>query len=386
MCFIGFGPNAIQAMTLISPEIAAAFEKVKSMSPFPEKDHVWYDVLHGDGDNAGKFIAEMASAKGFKHCGASRAQFLDELVKLIPKDVEITFGKKVTDVVENGNEDECLSIRFEDGTLAHADAVFGCDGIRSACRQILLGPEDVSAKAIYSGKYAYRKVVGMRKAVEVAGPEMQTRQIYVGKGGHLLMFPINDGKLLNIVAFKDAGDAPWTQRQWVIPSSREDLLNDFKLWGEKSTKILELIDKPEKWALFDHLPAPTYVKGNFCILGDAAHATTPHSGAGAGFAIEDVHLLSGLLTPNQIKSPSDIKYAFQAYDGIRRPRSQDLVRRSRSQGMLLDLQSPSGGKVTEEMLKESLASNMRWVWNVDLEGMLTKAKRLFNICQQAGTQ
>ena len=104
------------------------------------------------------------------------------------------------------------------------------------------------------------------------------------------MFPINNEKLLNVVAFKDAEGAPWIQKQWVVSSSREAMLYDFRDWGDKATSILQLIDKPEQWALFDHLSALTYAKGNFCILGDAAHATTPHSGAGVWFAIENVHL------------------------------------------------------------------------------------------------
>ena len=217
----------------------------------------------------------------------------------------------------------------------------------------------------------------MHKAVEACGPQMKTRQIYVGKGGHLLMFPINNGNLLNVVAFKDGKGTPWMQKQWVIPSSREDLLSDFKGWGENANKILELIDKPEKWALFDHLPAPTYAKGNFCLVGDAAHATTPHSGAGAGFAIEDVHLLSSVLTPDLIKSGFDIRYAFQAYDEVRRPRSQEMVTRSRTNGLLMDLQKEDGFEVTDEMLKQSLASNMKWIWEVDLERMLEEAHALF---------
>ena len=191
------------------------------------------------------------------------------------------------------------------------------------------------------------------------------------------MFPINNGNLLNVVAFKDAEGTPWMQKQWVIPSSHEDLLSDFKGWGEKATKILELIDKPEKWALFDHLPAPTYAKGNFCLVGDAAHATTPHSGAGAGFAIEDVHLLSSVLTPDLIKSRSDIRYAFKAYDEMRRPRSQEMVTRSRTNGLLMDLQREDGFEVTDEMLKQSLASNMKWVWEIDLERMLEEVHALF---------
>ena len=372
-------------MSLASPEIAKAFDRVKSSSPFPEKDHVWYDVRHGDGPRAGDFIAEMATSKGFRHCGASRAQFLDELVKLIPADVEIMFERKVTDVFEEGGEHGRLCIQFEGGASAHADGVIGCDGIRSACRRIMLGPENKSSSAVYSGKYAYRKVVGMSKAVEAGGPEMETRQIFVGNGGHLLMFPIDNGRLLNVVAFKDAEGRPWTQKQWVIPSSRADLLDDFKAWGDQAIKILELIDKPEKWALFDHLPAPTYAKGNFCLVGDAAHATTPHCGAGAGLAIEDVHLLSGLLIPDLIKSRSDITDAFKAYDEIRRPRSQELVTRSRTNGLMLDLQSEDGVEVTDEMLKMFLQSNMEWVWEVDLEKMQEEAQVLFRKYKQTHT-
>ena len=50
--------------------------------------------------------------------------------------------------------------------------------------------------------------------------------------------------------------------------------------GRRPARILELIDKPEKWVLFDHLPALTYTKGNFCLLGDVAQATTPIPGLG----------------------------------------------------------------------------------------------------------
>ncbi len=62
-------------------------------------------------------------------------------------------------------------------------------------------------------------------------------------------------------------------------------------------------------------------------------------GSGAGCAIEDVHLLSSLLTPSSIRTASDIKYAFLAYDAVRRPRSQELVTRLREQRNLLDPES-----------------------------------------------
>jgi salicylate hydroxylase len=111
-------------------------------------------------------------------------------------------------------------------------------------------------------------------------------------------------------------------------------------------------------------------------------------GAGAGCAIEDVHLLSGLLTPSIIKYASDIKYAFRAYDALRRPRSQELVRRSREQGHILELESKlpdlaDGNRdAWQEYLERELDVKPRWVWNVDLESMLAQAKELFKSLKQ----
>ena len=236
---VGLGPNAIKAMDLISPKITAAYNKVKTMNLWPEKASVWYSIRYGDGPIAGELIQEMTSERGFMPCSASRAQFLEKLVELLPKSVEVQFGKRIIDV-RGDEEDGKTRIRFEDGTEAYVDAVIGCDGIRSACRRILLGEDDRSANAVYSGKYAYRKVVDMKKAVRAVGPEVENRQMYLGHGGHILTYPIRNGKALNMVAFKDAGGAPWKQRQWIIPSTRDALLRDFKDWGEKPVKLLEV--------------------------------------------------------------------------------------------------------------------------------------------------
>jgi salicylate hydroxylase len=106
------------------------------------------------------------------------------------------------------------------------------------------------------------------------------------------------------------------------------------------------------------------------------------AGAGAGCAIEDVNLLSGLLAGSLIKSPADIKYTFRAYDALRRPRSQELVRRSREQGHWLELESQLPGlsdgnkDLWQKYLKTNIELNAGWVWNVNLESMLVEAKEL----------
>lgn len=238
---VGFGPNALKAMALISPNLISAYDKVKTPNQWPEKEHLWYDFRWAD---TGKLVMQVESERGFAHCNASRVHLLASFVDLVPKTVKVEFGKKVVDVQGYdgvGEEKGKTRIRFEDGTDAFADAVVGCDGIRSACRRILLDENEQSAHAVYSGKYAYRKVVEMKKAIEAVGPEVGNRQIYLGKGAHVLTFAIGGGQMLNVVAFKDGGGVPWTQRQWVVPSSREALLKDFAGCGDTASKILEVL-------------------------------------------------------------------------------------------------------------------------------------------------
>ncbi|CAG8960431.1 hypothetical protein HYFRA_00008150 [Hymenoscyphus fraxineus] len=375
---VGFGSNAVRAMSLITPKIVGiegVYESVKTPNLDPPKRDIWYDVRHGDGPKAGTLIQEVRGEANFEFCSLSRAKFLEGIVGLLDPRVKLNFGTRIIDIVDGiDNHVGQSRLRFEDGTEAYADAVIGCDGIRSKVRELMFGEK---ANAVYSGKYAYRKVVSMKKAIATVGPQMRNRQMFVGKGGHVVTQPIKNGDALNIVAFRDARGEAWKRRVWVVPSDREAMLKDYEGWGEEVVKILELIEYPEKWGLFDTTPAETYTVNNLCILGDAAHATSPHLDSGAGFAIEDAYLLSGLLKPELVKTAADIKYAFKAWDAVRRPRCNELISRSREQGLLLDLQAQDGEEVSAEDVREKIEIHQRWVWDVDLEGMLEKATVFF---------
>lgn len=87
---------------------------------------------------------------------------------------------------------------------------------------------------------------------------------------------------------------------------------------------------------------------------------------------EDALVLSRLMTADLIHSAQDIKYAFRAYDAVRRPRAQELVRRSRRQGGLFCLQVTS-----VENLIEDMDSNQAWLWDVSIDEMLHSAKESF---------
>lgn len=128
------------------------------------------------------------------------------------------------------------------------------------------------------------------------------------------------------------------------------------------------------WALFDMLPAPTYYKGNVVLLGDAAHASTPHQGAGAGQALEDAFILSMLLGDKKTRCAWDIPAAFRAYDAIRRPRSQKVVSTSRAAGATYALQ----GQARDDLDKvgEELLQRYKWIWDEDMNVQAEHAREL----------
>lgn len=150
---------------------------------------------------------------------------------------------------------------------------------------------------------------------------------------------------------------------------REDMNKDFSHWGETVHSILSLTSKSDVWALFNHPEAPTFYKGRVALLGDAAHASTPHMGSGAGMAIEDVYILGNLL--GSIEDTKGVEKLFRVYDNMRRSRGTKLVLRSKEQGQLYDLEL--AGHDPRDVQRE-LETRMTWVWDFDITKDLEKAK------------
>jgi salicylate hydroxylase len=144
---------------------------------------------------------------------------------------------------------------------------------------------------------------------------------------------------------------------------------DFASWGPHVQKIVGAMQKPDIWALFMHPPCGTYTKGRVCLLGDAAHATTPHQGAGAGVCIEDAYILSNLI--KEADSVEELKKAFKAFDAVRRERTQKIVTTSQDAGKMYDFEL-FGDDI--DRIEESFMTRMRWIWDIDLKAQLEEAR------------
>lgn len=147
---------------------------------------------------------------------------------------------------------------------------------------------------------------------------------------------------------------------------------DYAAWGPKVQSIINAIQKPDVWALFYHPPANTFYKKRICLLGDAAHATTPHQGAGAGMCLEDVLILSNIL--GEVESVGEIEKAFNVFDQVRRERTLKNVQTSREAGMLYDFELLGDSL---DKIEENFTTRMNWIWIHDLQKEVDQAKSIF---------
>jgi len=97
---------------------------------------------------------------------------------------------------------------------------------------------------------------------------------------------------------------------------------------EPIQRILAAVDSiPRTYPVFDMQHLPSWHDARIVLLGDAAHAVSPHAGQGASMAIEDAIVLAACL-PVQASCDE----AFAAYQRLRQQRVERIVKVSRRIG------------------------------------------------------
>lgn len=211
-----------------------------------------------------------------------------------------------------------------------------------------------------------------------------------------MSFPIDHGEIFNILAI-DTNYERWEHQTSIVPATREELDRLFHGWGPRAESLIEvccasslvaniaqfemltrnqLLDTPDlaAWQLCEAPVAPFYNKDRVVMMGDAAHATTPFQGQGAGQAIEDALVLTTLLA--KITNPSQIPNAFTAFDQTRRVRSQRIVKTAREAGALYGMQLEGFGNDIEK-IRKNLNVRMHWIWHRNLVEQNREAVELF---------
>lgn len=261
--------------------------------------------------------------------------------------------------------------------------MIGCDGIKSKVREIVLGKSNPASYPRYTHKVAYRGLIPMDKAIEAIGEyKARNQHNHIGPNAHLIHYPVANQTMINATAFvTDPEDWP-DDKQLVAPATRKTVETAFEKWSPVVRKIVNLL--PEnliKWAVYDawDYPAPFFNRGRICVAGDAAHASSPHHGAGAGAGVEDALCLSTLMRQVLASTQEDpaikrqvLDVAFDTFNAIRRARTLWLVDSSRR---VCDLyQQPewadSQRLVKAEICFEEIQDRSLKIWRFDYDSML----------------
>jgi 2-polyprenyl-6-methoxyphenol hydroxylase-like FAD-dependent oxidoreductase len=209
--------------------------------------------------------------------------------------------------VDAGDAGRPARVATSDGDL-DADLVVAADGIRSTIRVALFpghhGPR-------YSGFATWRFVA---PALPDGASRAEPAETW-GTGEVFGVLPLASGQ---VYCYASAPAPPGVRHD----DEAAELKRRFGRWHDPIPGLIGAIS-PDR-VLHDDVywlaePLPAYHRGRVALLGDAAHAMTPHLGQGACQAIEDAIVLA---------STAGTKEGLAAYTKARMPRTRMVAQAS----------------------------------------------------------
>lgn len=245
-----------------------------------------------------------------------------------------------------------------------ADVIIGADGLKSVCREQMLGHADPPH---FTGDLAYRIVVkaedmkkhdSLRELVE--HPSINH---WMGPHSHVVCYLLKGGGLYNIVlACPD--DLPELVN--TAKADLKEMRERFEGWDPRLTLLLSLVQETSKWRLqnSEEMDKWSHESGKFVLMGDACHATLPYlcvssfpinlpydscplilvcRAQGAAIAVEDGAALGTLFA--HATHPSLVPDILTIYEQIRKHRTTRVVRGSTKQRDIFHM--PDGSRQRE---------------------------------------
>lgn len=244
-----------------------------------------------------------------------RADLHGILLKNIDVNLYNNYSLKDLSPLENGQ----ISLSFDNGETKVFDAVIGADGVHSVVRKHIIN----DGEPIFRGYNIWRGVVKTNFDIGYASESF-------GKGQRVGIVPIKDG----VYGWWATCNEEYMQDD--NPENTKDKLN--RLFGDWHSPISDLIDNTEnilKNSSIDRKPHRGWTKGNVTLIGDAAHPSTPNLGQGGCMAIEGAYILA-----KSIQKHGLTKKAFDRYEELQYPRSENIVIESLKLGKMGQITNP----------------------------------------------
>ncbi len=240
--------------------------------------------------------------------------------------VKVRLGCTFTSINQDA---EGVEVAFTDGQQQRYDLVIGADGLYSKVRDAVF---PLAAKPRYTGQCVWRMVLPRPAGIDRPIMWIGMPKVKVGVN------PVSKSEMYLFVT----EDRPTNDRLDVatFPAILAGLLARFPAPEVHAIKAQihdksEIVYRPLEGLL---LPKPWY-QGRVVLIGDAAHATTPHLASGACIGIEDAIVLVDELTQNEA-----VDAALQAFQSRRWERCRMVVENSLRLGEL----EVSGGDKEEQ--------------------------------------
>jgi salicylate hydroxylase len=281
-----------------------------------------------------------------------RADLQAALLKAVESEpsIRLTTGVEIEGV--EFDEDGAALI-FGDGQTdaERYTLAIGADGVGSRLRATLPG---ASARR-ETGWTAWRRLVAAEAREALAlGEAMPTDRVttFVHPRFHLVAYPVKGGRAFNLVLLAPSSCASPAEAMQGAHFRFAALTQSQERWG--SWPISE-VDPKGPW----HDPR------GLVLIGDAAHAMTPHAAQGAAMAIED-----GFALAARLAGEADLATALARFEAIRRPRIERVAERGRFNARVWHASGVvSLGRdiVLKVRRGASLAADLDWLYDHDAE-------------------
>ena len=237
-------------------------------------------------------------------------------------------------------DEQGVQALFKDGSRASGTLLIGADGLHSAVRRQLLGDTPLR----YAGYTSWRGVA------PVAGlsPAHEVIEIW-GRGLRFGIVPIADDETYWFAV----ANAPAAESD---PDHRATLFERFASFGEPARALLEATPGQRilRTDIQGRKPVSSWSKGRVCLLGDAAHPTTPNLGQGGCMAIEDAVVLAHYLAKHE-----RLADALHAYERKRVEYTTKIVNASWQFGRIAQLEGRLSTWLRDLALRATPASQVR---------------------------
>ncbi|WP_206997804.1 alpha/beta hydrolase fold domain-containing protein [Trinickia mobilis] len=234
-----------------------------------------------------------------------RADLIDLLAKAVPPNV-IRLGAECASVSQ---DDEGAYVTLQNGEVIRGDAVIGADGIHSAVRTALRGPEEKQ----FANILMWRSLIPADRLTGLKLPVAGNN--WFGIGRNIVSYWVRKD-LYSILASVPATEV--SRESWTQSGDVEQLRRSFEGSEPTVQKMLEAVDSAFITGMYHRDPIEHWSTGRIALLGDAAHAMVPYLAQGACQAIEDAWVLAACLKNH---GRAGVQDALLEYERRRQPRT-----------------------------------------------------------------